>query len=67
MEQYFALIFEDVGHARSLVLIPSLTDPDILKQSDFTDREINLLKYSAVEKLYRQRILKEQVDVSMTE
>ena len=33
MEQNFATIFEDVRHERSLILLLSLTDPDILKQS----------------------------------
>ena len=65
MEQNFATIFEDVGHERSLIFLPSLTDPDILKQSTFTDQEVYLSKNSALEKLYRQRILKEQVDVSL--
>ena len=33
MEQYFATIFEDVRHERSLIILPSLTDPDIVSQS----------------------------------
>ena len=44
MEQYFATMFEDVGYERSLILLLSLTDPDILKQNKFTDDEINILK-----------------------
>ena len=36
MEKYFAVTFEDVGHERSLLLILSLTVPDILGQSKFT-------------------------------
>ena len=32
MEEYFTTILEDVRHERSLILILSLTDPDILKQ-----------------------------------
>ena len=35
METYFATMFEDVRHERSLILLLSLTDPDILKQSNF--------------------------------
>ena len=37
MDQYFNTIFEDIRHERSLILLISLTDPDILKQSKFTD------------------------------
>ena len=29
MEEYFTTIFEDVRHERSLILLLSLTDPDI--------------------------------------
>ena len=32
MEGYFTTIFEDVRHERTLILLLSLTDPDILKQ-----------------------------------
>ena len=67
MEGYFATIFEDVRHERSLILLLSLTDPDILKQSKFTDHEINLLKNLVLEKLHRQRILKEFHAVSLLE
>ena len=67
MEEYFTTIFEDVRHERSLTLLLSLTDPDILKQSKFTDDEINIIKKLALEKLYRQRILKEYHAVSLLE
>ena len=30
MEQNFAVMFEDIRHERSLILLLSLTDPDIL-------------------------------------
>ena len=33
MESYFVTMFEDIRHERSLILLLSLTDPDILKQS----------------------------------
>ena len=56
MEAYFSNLFEDVRHERSLILILSITDPDILKQSKFTDDEINIIKNLALEKLHRQRI-----------
>ena len=67
MEGYFTTIFEDVRHERSLILLLSLTDPDILKQSKFTDDEINIIKNLALEKLHRQRILKEYHAISLLE
>ena len=50
-----------------IILLLSLTDPDILKQSKFTDDEINIIKNLALETLYRQRILKEYHAVSLLE
>ena len=67
MEGYFTTIFEDVRHERSLILLLSLTDPDILKQSKFTDDEINIIKNLALEKLHRQRILKEHIAMDLLE
>ena len=67
MESYFATEFEDVRHERSLILLLSLTDPDILKQTKFTDDEIKIIKNLALEKLHRQRILKEYVAASLSE
>ena len=67
MEQYFNIIFEDIRHERSLILLLSLTDPDILKQSKFTDDEINIIKDLALTKLHRQRILKEHVAMDLLE
>ena len=67
MQAYFKTIFEDVRHERSLILLLSLTDPDILKQSKFTDDEINIIKNLALEKIYRQRILKEHIAMDLLE
>ena len=67
MEQYFNTIFEVVRHERSLILLLSLTDPDILKQSKFTDDEKNIIKDFALTKLHRQRILKEHVAMDLLE
>ena len=67
MEQYFATMLEDVRHERSLILLLSLTDPDILRQSILTDHEIDIIKSLALEKLHRQRILKEHVAMSLLE
>ena len=59
MEAYFDSIFEDVRHERSLVLLLSLVEPDILKQSKFLDHEIEIIKNIALEKEHRERNLKE--------
>ena len=45
-------MFEDVRHERSLIILLSLTDPDILKQSEFTDDEKEIIKILALEKLH---------------
>ena len=50
MEAYFAVMFEDVRHERSLIFLLSLTDPDILKHAKFTDHEINITTKLALEK-----------------
>ena len=67
MEAYFSNLFEDIRIGRSMILILSLTDSDILKQSKFTDDEINIIRNLALEKLHRQRILKEYHAVSLLE
>ena len=67
MEAYFNTIFEDIRHERSLILLLSLVEPDILKQSKFTDHEIDIIKNIALEKLHRQRILKEYHAMSLLE
>ena len=59
METFFATIFGDVRHERSLTLLLSLVEPDILQQTKFTDREFDIMKIIALERLHRQRILKE--------
>ena len=59
MESYFSNLFEDIRYERSLILLLSLVEPDILKQSKFTDDEIVIIKNLALEKIHRQRILKE--------
>ena len=59
MEAYFSNLFEDIRHERSLILKLSLTYPDILKQSKFSDDEVNIIKNLAPEKLHRQKSLKE--------
>ena len=67
MEQYFATMFEDVRHERSLILLLSLTDPNTLRQSKFTGYEIDIIKNLALENLHRQHILKAHVAMSFLE
>ena len=67
MEQNFSTMFEDVRHEISLILLLSLTDPDILKQSRFTDDGIAIIKTLALQKIYRQRILKEHIAMDLLE
>ena len=65
MEAYFSNLFEDVRHERSLILLLSLVEPSILKQSKFTDHEIEIIKTLALGKLHRQRILKEHIAMDL--
>jgi len=67
MEQYFSNLFEDIRYERSLVLLLSIVEPDILKQSKFTDHEIEIIKNLALEKIFRQRSLKEYHALSLLE
>ena len=67
MEQYFDNIFEDVCHERSLILLLSIVEPDILKQSNFLDHEIEIIENNALEKLNRQRNLKEIIALELLE
>ena len=67
MDGYFSNLFEDIRHERSLILLLSLVEPDILKQSKFTDHEIDIIKNLALEKLHRQRILKEVFAMDLLE
>ena len=67
MEAYFATMFEDLRHERSLILLQSLTDQNILKQSKLTDHEINIIKNHALEKLHGQTLLKEYTASQLSE
>ena len=65
MEAYFNTIFEDVRHERSLIILLNLFEPDILKKSKFADHEIDIFKNIALEKLHRQRNLKEIIALDL--
>ena len=67
MEAYFSNLFENIYYERSYVLLLSLTDPDILRQSKFTDDEIEIIQNLALEKLHRHRILKEHIAMDLLE
>ena len=64
LEEYFAMMFEDIRHEFSLSSLKSLTDTDVLSQSKFADRE-SIKKHLDLEKPHRQRILKEYVTVQI--
>ena len=67
MEAYFNTIFEDIRHERSLILLLSIVEPIILSQSKFTDHEIDIIKNIALQKIHRQRNLKEIVALDLLE
>ena len=67
MEQYFNTMFEDIKYKRSLILLLSLTEPCILKQSKFNDHEIEIIKNIALEKIFQQKNLKEIVALDLLE
>ena len=67
MEECFNTIFDNFRYERSLILLLSLVEPDILKQSKFNDHEIDIIKNIALEKLHRQRNLKEIVALDLLE
>ena len=57
--RFILQIFEDVRHGRWLILLVSLSDEGILKKAGSTDYELFFIKSLALEKLRRQRTLKE--------
>ena len=67
MEPYFNKSFEDIRHERSLILLLSIVEPDILRQSNFLDHEIDNNKNIALEKLHRQCNLKEDFALELLE
>ena len=67
MEAYFNTFFEDVRHERSLISLLSIVEPDILRQSKFLDHEIEIIRNIALEKLHKQRNLKEIIALELLE
>ena len=69
MEKVFETVFEDSGKERCLLfllLLLSKMDPDLLKQTNFTNHERNMFK-KASEKLQKQSIVKEFFAVQLLE
>ena len=50
-----------------VILLLSLVEPNILHQSKFTAHEIEIIKNIALEKLHRQKKLKEIVALGLLE
>ena len=61
----FLKMLEDVRQKQSLIFL-SLTYPDILKQSKFTEDEIKI-ENLALEKLHRQKRLRKHVAIDLLE
>ena len=51
-------MFEDVRHERSLLILLSITDSDILKQGEFLEHEVKVVKSLALETSHRQNYWK---------
>ena len=67
MEQNFSNLFEDIRYEGALILLLSIVEPDTLKQSKFADNEVSIIKDVALEKIFRQRNLKECVAMDLVE
>ena len=65
MEAYFDSIFEDVRHERWLIVLLPIVEPDILRQSNFLNHEIEIIKNITLEKLHRQSNLKEIIALDL--
>ena len=67
MEAYFSNLFEYIRYERSLVLVLNRVEPDISKQTKFTDSQGSIMKDMALEKIFRQRNLKEYFAMDLLE
>ena len=67
MEKYFSTLFEDVRYERRVILVLSLTDEGILNQNGFTEDEIKIIKNIALQKVHKQRIIKEYKAIEILE
>ena len=60
-------MFEGSTYERLFILLLSLTDPDLLKESKYTDHHINIIRNPALEKLHRQRRFKKHNPVHLSD
>ena len=67
MENYFIKLFDNIHYERSLLLILSLTDSNILIQSGLTNDQINIINNIALQKVKRQVDLKQYVALDLLE
>ena len=67
MEAYISNLFEDVRQERSLILLLSIVEPEKLRQSKILDHEMEFIKNIALEKLHKQRNLKEIIALELLE
>ena len=67
MEKYFSTLFEDVRYERRVILVLSLTDEGILNQNGFTEDEIKIINNIALQKVHKQRIIKEYKAIEILE
>ena len=67
MKKCFTIIYEDVRHEKLLILLLPLTGADVLKQSRFTGYEINIKRNLTLEKLHRQKSLKDYGNLRLME
>ena len=67
METYFIKLFDNIHYERSLILLLSLTDSNILIQAGFTNDEFNIIKNIALQKIKRQTDLKQYVAMDLLE
>ena len=44
MTDYYSILYEDIRQERSLILLLTLTDLDLLKKGEVMDHEVGILK-----------------------
>ena len=67
MVNFFVKLFDKILYERSLTLVLSLTDSNLLIQIGFTNDEIHIIKNIAFQKTERQADLKHYVAMDLLE
>ena len=67
MESYFIKLFDNIHYERSLFLILSITDSNVLVQAGFTNDEIIIIKNIALQKIKKQVDLKQYFAMNLLE